>query len=563
MIEELPDWAKGPAPVASDSLPAWAVDAPAAPAVADKPARPSTLDVAQNAAYGGAAGVPDMLLNAPSNVLNLGKMAAGTIAMALGRNDLVPELTENPNFVRKALEKIGLIKGGVVPQGAQKALDVLLRGGVGGALTGGASIPKALMGAGMGALGSGAAEVTEAATRSAGGSESLQAALGNTAGLLAPKAAAGIAGTLPRKATERGAEIPQERLDAYKAMTEKGARPSASSLIYGEQNRNVAGQQRVANETWNEAVGLPKKQDFGIKELDAARSNARRDYDQLLTGRQVTFDKPFFDTFKSLFENQRALSETGVTFAEARPIIATLQKIANLPEPLKQRIAQLKDVPADNNSPGVAKRALAVIDDALKAGAEGQWKMDAKDYNQVRSILGKDAQRSRRDTNRSGLLWKMQQAFDDAADRSMPDIKKDLGAVRGRYENMMILSDAMEGKGPGFVTPSQIGKEVAQRAGHRSLYPNQTPLKELGRQGLSLSGDAAVDGGINVSGMAVHAIPKTGISLTAIERALQAPLTAARARGMGKDGFYENSKRREAELKEAARRAIITVAEDK
>ena len=128
---------------------------------------------------------------------------------------------------------------------------------------------------------------------------------------------------------------------------------------------------------------------------------------------------------------------------------------------------------------------------------------------------------------------------------------------------MMILSDAMEGKGPGFVTPAQIGKEVAMRSGHRSLYPNQTPLKELGRQGLSLGGDAAIDGGNNVSGIAIHAIPKTGTSLTAIERALKTPLTVARARGMGKEGFYENAKRREAELKEAARRAIIPIADQK
>jgi hypothetical protein len=596
-IDELEAKASGGAQPAS---------APNNPATA-KTAAPPTVDVIRNAAYGGAAAIPDALLNAPNQLLNLGKAAVGTGATALGRPDLAPDLTEDPNFVQKMVEKAGLTKSGVKPQGAQKALDVLIRGGVGGALTGGASIPKALMGSGMGSLASGTGAATEAVIKGVGGSESAQAAGGNIAGLLAPRGAAAAAGTMPRAATERGAAIPPERLEAYRSMAKHGARPSAGSLIYGEQNKNVKGQQKVANETWNEAVGLPKKQDFGVAEIDAGRKKASADYEHLLSNREVTFDKPFFDQFKGLYDKQRMLSETGVTFAEARPIIATLERIANLPASIKERISQLKDIPADTTSPGATKRALAVIDDALKAGATkralaviddalkagatkralavidddlkagatkralavidddlkagaaGEWKMDAKDYNEVRSILGKDAQRSRRDKNRSGLLWKMQQAFDDAADRSMPDIAHELGAVRGRYENLMILSDAMEGKGPGFVTPAQIGKEVAQREGHRSLYPNQSPLKALGRQGLSLSGDAAIDGGVNLSGVAAH-IPKGGISMTAVERALATPLTAMRARGMGKEGFYENAKRREAELKEAARRSIIPLA---
>jgi len=535
-----------------------------APATTTAPApaaAPSNMDVVQNAAYGGAASIPDMLLNAPNQVMNLGRAAIGTGATALGRPDLAPDLKEDPNYTKTLLEKLGLIKQGVTPQGGQKALDVLVRGGVGGALTGGASIPRTVAGAGMGALSSGAGAGTEALASKAGLSDSASAMLGGTAGLLAPKGVAGAA-ALSRFATDRGPAIPPERLDAYRAMTKEGARPSAASLIYGEQNKNVAGQQKVANNLWNESVGLPAKQDFGIAEISQAKNNLSNDYNRLFEGRQVTFDKPFFDTFKSLFDKQRLLSETGVTFAEARPIIATLERIANLPEPLKQRINQLKDVPADNTSPGVTKRALQVIDDALKAGASGEWKMDAKDYNEVRSILGKDAQRSRRDTNRSGLLWKMQQALDDAADRSMPDIKHELGTTRGRYENLMILSDAMEGRGPGFVTPAQIGKEVAQRAGHRSLYPNQNPLKELGRYGLSLSGDAAIDGGVNLSGVAAH-IPKGGISMTAVERALATPLTALRAKGMGKEGFNESARNVEENLKEVARRSVIPLAAEK
>jgi len=519
--DETPEWAR-PSVATDADAPEWAkTAAPAAPAAAES--TPSNIDVVRNAMYKGAAAIPDALLNTPTNVINLGKAGVGSLADLAGRPDLAPDVTPSPNYVQRLLERIGLIKPGVNPKGFQKAADVLLQGATTGALTGGASLPQALAGAGMGALSSGAAESVAALGKKLGLSESQTNALSAALGIAVPAGASTLAGTLPRVATERGPEVPPERLKAYRDMTEKGARPSASSLIYGETNKNVKGQQRVANETWNEAVGLPKKSDFGLKEIDQARSNLSDDYQRLLTGREVTLDQPLFQRIKDLYDEQSKLASAGAIYSEARPIIDTLQK-------------------------------------TMTASASGAAKIPALEYNKLRSILGRDAQRAKADPEKAGLLRKAQEALDDAADRSMPDIKEDLDTTRGRYENLMILSDAMVGKGPGFVTPAQIGREVAKRSGHRSLYPNQTPLKELGRQGLSLSGDAAIDGGVNVSGMALHAVPKTGISLTAIERALATPVTALRARGMGSKTFSDNAKAREAMLKEAVRRAIIPTA---
>jgi hypothetical protein len=138
--------------------------------------------VFKNAVYEGAAGVPDVLLNAPNRVLNLGKAAVGTAATALGKPDLAQDLKPDPDFARRAFESAGLIKPGVKPTGAiQKAIDLLTQGAVGGAMTGGASIPRTLAGAGMGALSTGASGATEAMT---GNRE-----LGIAAGLAAPAAA--------------------------------------------------------------------------------------------------------------------------------------------------------------------------------------------------------------------------------------------------------------------------------------------------------------------------------------------------------------------------------------
>jgi hypothetical protein len=105
----------------------------------------------------------------------------------MGRPDLAPTLTPNPDFARRGLEAIGLINPDVVPQGpVQKAIDFGVQGAVGGALTGGTSIPRTLIGAGMGTLSSGAAGATQEITGST--------PLAIMAGAIAPATAARVAG---------------------------------------------------------------------------------------------------------------------------------------------------------------------------------------------------------------------------------------------------------------------------------------------------------------------------------------------------------------------------------
>lgn len=132
-----------------------------------EPPAPSTFDVFKNAAYKGAAGIPDMVLDAPNRLINLVKAGVGTVANVAGRPDLAPDITPDPDIARRGLESLGLIKPGVTPQGGiQRAVDVLTQGAVGGALTGGTTMPQVAAGAVMGALSSGAGAVTEAATGS-------------------------------------------------------------------------------------------------------------------------------------------------------------------------------------------------------------------------------------------------------------------------------------------------------------------------------------------------------------------------------------------------------------
>src|ERR1051325_8202718 len=77
---------------------------------------PSNLSVTANAANKAIAGIPDTFLNLPTNIWNLGKAAYGSAATALGRPDLAPELSKNPDLVRSGFEKLGLIHQSNEPQ---------------------------------------------------------------------------------------------------------------------------------------------------------------------------------------------------------------------------------------------------------------------------------------------------------------------------------------------------------------------------------------------------------------------------------------------------------------
>ena len=75
--------------------------AKAAPAPKAEVPAPNTALMSANSANRAIAGIPDAVLNTPNRLLNLGKAAVGTVATALGRDDLAPELTSDPDLVRR------------------------------------------------------------------------------------------------------------------------------------------------------------------------------------------------------------------------------------------------------------------------------------------------------------------------------------------------------------------------------------------------------------------------------------------------------------------------------
>lgn len=112
---------------------------------------PSNTAVAVNAGNKGLAGIPDAVLNTPTNVINLAKAAVGVPMAAMGRPDLAPEPSNPPNYASRAMKAMGFIRDEAEPQtSGQRVLDTAVQGGVGGlvapARTGVQAVTNALLG---------------------------------------------------------------------------------------------------------------------------------------------------------------------------------------------------------------------------------------------------------------------------------------------------------------------------------------------------------------------------------------------------------------------------------
>ena len=293
-------------------------------------------------------------------------------------------------------------------------------------------------------------------------------------------------GTLGRKTSEalgrRPAGIPRERLDTARKIESMGGKYPTQELLRG---RDVSSLMEIYNRRYNKLLGLPEKTDFGTKELSQARTNLGKEYNDILSGETVKFDPAFFQDITELLNRQRQLGQTGVMFAESRPIINTLSQIANLPKSLKARIDALRDIPADTTDPNITRNALKVIDDSLGFLQNQSITMDATIYNQLRSDLGDAAYRTA-DKERAKVLRGMQKAFDDAADRSLPNDKVErLGTVRNRWENLNILEEASKGKEPGVILPQDVARITTGRDPRGMIYGDKE-MYEIGREGLSM-----------------------------------------------------------------------------
>jgi len=108
------------------------------------PEAPSTMRVVESAPYEMLGGTADLLLNAPYNIMNLGKMGFGTLATLAGRRDLAPEPSSitTPDYATNALRRLGLIKAEQNRTPEQRVISSIVQAGTGGLMTPSRTLPE-------------------------------------------------------------------------------------------------------------------------------------------------------------------------------------------------------------------------------------------------------------------------------------------------------------------------------------------------------------------------------------------------------------------------------------
>ncbi len=470
-----------------------AAPAPTAELPNAKPA--PTAAVVQNAAYGGVAGIPDTLLNAPTRLWNMVKAGSYVLNREMGKLGLGPEfpagaapqMTQDPDYARRLLEYVGLINPAVVPHGAaQKALDVGVRGAVGGALTGGSTIPQVLTSAGMGALSSGAAAATEGLT---GNKE-----LGIAAGLAAPAGAARLfagkenVSNDARKLAEEGVSMTPGQISGGTLKRIEDAItsiPIAGDVVKAAQRRGLVS---FSNAALNRALApVGEKLPSGLKGNDAVsyvQDTLGGKYDSLLANVTSHLDRP----------------------ANAKGSQPTLR--GDLGQVLGKASAKLPDEQY-REFEGIVQRE--VVDVYRQNGG----RIDGESLKKIESQLSSMATTMRQSQNykerdMAAYVREAKDAVHETVARQNPDVAKDLKAVDNGWMNFKRAQRAAStvGSDKGVFTPAQLLS--ATRALDRSKDKSASARGEAPMQDLAQAGKSTLASSVPDSGTATRAVVEAG-----------------------------------------------------
>lgn len=463
--------------------------------------------IAQEAMYKGLAGLPDMLLNAPNNVLNLLKAGAGRVAGAVGRPDLMPELTPNPDLARRGMESAGLINPNIQPQGmTQRAIDTLTQGAVGGALTGGASLLRTAVGAGMGALSSGAAGATQAATDNP--------ALAATAGMLAPVAAGRVMSATPtvtpqaRLLADEGVSLTpgQIRGGAVKRVEDAMTSiPVVGDVVRGAQRRGI--------ETFDAAAINRSLEPIGGRLPNGLRGNAAIEYARQHLG----------DAYENLLPNLRgdlnAAPGAGTLPAQAgqpappsfRQELATIRQMGqNLPEPQRGQLGRILDREIiDRFTPQGLASGETLKDIESKLGNINRTLRRSDDYD-VRTL--------------GGAVQEAQAAMRRMVENVNPQAQGELQRINEGYANFKKVQAAAAriGAQEGVFSPAHL--QSAVRAGDTSKDKRAFSEGNALMQDLSAAGKTVLPSSVPDSGTPFRSMVAAAMTHPVKAAALGIPL---------------------------------------
>lgn len=486
------------------------------------PASSSTASVLVNAADKGIAGLADSVLNAPNRILNLGRAAVGTAATAFRRPDLAPDLTPDPDFGRRGMEAVGAVRPDIVPRGAiQRGLDTLTQGGVGGALTGGASLPARVVGAVMGALSAGAAGTAEAM----GGSPAAVAA----AGLAVPAAAGKLATWRPqmtpqaRALNDEGVALtPGQILGGGAKRLEDAATsfPVVGDVIKGAQRRGFDTFGQAAIRRSLEPIGetLPRGL-TGNKAVEYAYGRLGDAYDNLLPKLKgdLNAGEPSDSTALAVRPENGVMPAGTPGPARASSFRQDLDNIkamgANLPE--AQR-SQLNDI--------INKEVIGQFTPAGMASGET--------LKNIESLLGTLAKKKALSDNYhenqlGGAINEIQASMRRMVNEVNPDYQGELAKINEGYANFKRVQNAASSVGApeGVFSPAQLTRAV--RAGDTSKDKARFAEGNAQMQDLAQAGRAVLPSSVPDSGTPYRAALMYAATHPLRAAALGIPLSAA------------------------------------
>ncbi len=342
------------------------------------------------------------------------------------------------------------------------------------------TVPMAL----MGKLGAPAA--AEAATAARG---SLGKALNTTMDL--PSAIA-------RKHQELPASIPRERVQHAIELEDRGVPVSSQQIIKGQQaappSASRANKQiEEVHQAYRKSIGLPPGKSLGTGDLQANFKKMNGEYETLLKDRTVQFEPDMFEKMKDMRDHLKSLQDTAGRSAVSSKLMERLNNLTS----------------------GYEK--------AEKVGLTNiRPKMAGTEYNEIRSLLGKDARRTS-DDQAASMLYRMQTEFDKAAERSMPDIADDLRGLRTRWRNTSVLDEAAQGSEAGMIPPQKVRSLMERRYGTKAHTMNDdlARIAEAARS-LNIKHPGASDS------MSLPRVP--ALSLQGLSSLASSPLDSLRAR---------------------------------
>jgi hypothetical protein len=316
-----------------------------------------------------------------------------------------------------------------------------------------------------------------------------QAAEGAMLGRVAPVAGEKIGAAMDR-ATALPASVPIDRMRSVLELENRGVPVSARQVLRGQKSAPAWGGTRTAqtadvHNQYRAAIGEPPGETFGPEQLRSARQRLNSDYETIPKGKKFVLPSQFFEGMNdSLAEMKRLQDAAGRSAAPSKAI----ERLSNM-----------------------AKKYNMAKASGMK---NPQTSMRGEDYQEIRSLLGKDI-RSARDPELKNTLRKVQDELDNHAEHGMPEIAPDLRRMRTQWRNLSVLEDAAEGQERGLIPPQRVHHFLEQRYGTRMAEPGTAlandPLVRIANASKSLNiGHPGVTTSPPIPGLGVHKLLEMG-----------------------------------------------------